>query len=245
MEALEQPPVVGANQAPAPPGPRRGTWSRWLLLGALALAVGAFYALGLHRYLSWESVRTHLDAWQAEVGRNLPAAVLVFFLTYVSVTALSLPAATVLSLLGGALFGRWLGTGVVSLASTLGATLAFLLSRYLLRDWVQARFGGRLGPINQGVERDGAYYLLTLRLVPVVPFFLINLGLGLTRMRAGTFALVSWLGMLPATFLYVNAGTALATLDKPANILSPQVLISLALLGVVPLAIRKLMWRAR
>jgi hypothetical protein len=133
---------------------------------------------------------------------------------------------------------------VVSLASTLGATLAFLSSRYILRDWVQRQFGARLGPINRGVEKDGAYYLFTLRLVPVVPFFLINLGMGLTPMRVVPFAAVSWLGMLLGTFLYVNAGTELAALDSPAGLLSWQVLLSLALLGVVPLAIRKcIQWK--
>ena len=149
-------------------------------------------------------------------------------------------------MVAGALFGRWVGTGVVSIASTLGATLAFLGSRYVLRDWVQRRFADRLGQINQGIERDGAYYLFTLRLVPVVPFFLINLGMGLTPIRVTTFAGVSWLGMLMGTFLYVNAGTELATFDSPADFLSWKVLGSLALLGVVPLAVRKLIqWKVR
>src|SRR5262249_21146405 len=126
------------------------------------------------------------------------------------------------------------------------ATLAFLSSCYVLRDWVQRRFGGRLEAINRGVEKDGAYYLFALRLVPVVPFFLINLGMALTPMRVATFAAVSWPGMLLGTFLYVNAGTELATLDSPADLLSWRVLLSLALLGIVPLAIRKLIqWKVR
>ncbi len=225
---------------------RRSGWARWAVAIVLVLAVVGFYALGLQRYFSWDYVRSHLDAWQLQVRQNLPPALALFFLMYVAVTALSLPVATLLGLLAGALFGRWLGTAVVSLASTLGATLAFLSSRYLLRDWVQRRYGERLAPINRGIEQDGAYYLFTLRLVPLVPFFLINLGMGLTRMRVLTFALVSWLGMLLGTFLYVNAGTALATLNGPSGILSPNVLVSLALLGVVPLVIRKLMqWRGR
>jgi uncharacterized membrane protein YdjX (TVP38/TMEM64 family) len=216
-----------------------------VIAAGLVLAVVGFYALGLHRYFSWDYIKSHVDAWQAQAQQHLPLVLTMYFLVYVAVTALSLPAAALLTLVAGALFGRWLGTAVVSLASTLGATLAFLSSRYLLRDWVQRRYGERLGPINRGVEQDGAYYLFTLRLVPLVPFFLINLGMGLTPMRVRTFALVSWLGMLLGTFLYVNAGTALATLEEPGDILAPKVLVSLALLGVVPLVIRKLIqWRA-
>ena len=145
-----------------------------------------------------------------------------------------------MTLVAGALFGRWLGTAVVSLASTVGATGAFLMSRYLLRDWVQARFGERLRSINRGVEIEGGFYLFTLRLVPVVPFFVVNLGMGLTPIRVGTYAVVSWAGMLLGTFLYVNAGTALANVDSPSEVLSPKVLSSLALLGVAPLLFRKL-----
>src|SRR5262249_37441880 len=155
----------------------------------------------------------------------------------------SLPVATIVSLLGGALFGRWLGTAVVLLAATLGATLAFLSSRYLLRGFVERRFGGRVEALNRGLDREGAYYLFFLRLVPVFPFFLINLGMGLTRFSTWTFFWVSLLGMLPGTFIYVNAGTALATIQSPAGILSPTVLISFALLGLFPLLLRKLVPR--
>jgi uncharacterized membrane protein YdjX (TVP38/TMEM64 family) len=234
------PDVSPTGESRPPPTRRRG---RWLLAGLVGLAVAGFFALGGYRYLSWESARAHLDHWQSQVRQHLPAAVAVFFLVYVAVTALSLPVAAPLSLVAGALFGRWLGTGVVSLAATLGATLAFLLSRFLLRDWVQRRFGARLRAVNAGIERDGAYYLLLLRLVPAVPFWLINLGMGLTLLRTTTFLGVSWLGMLPGTFLYVNAGTALAAIDSPRDVLAPSVLISLALLGIVPLAIRKLVQR--
>jgi uncharacterized membrane protein YdjX (TVP38/TMEM64 family) len=225
----------------SPPAPPR--WPRWALAAALALAVVCFYALGLYRYFTWDFVRGHLDAWQARVRENLPGALLLFFLVYVAATALSLPAAATLTILAGALFGRWLGTAVVSVASTLGASLAFLSSRTVLRDWVQQRFADRLRPLNEGVARDGAYYLFTLRLVPAAPFFLVNLGMGLTPMRLAAFAAVSWLGMLPGTFLFVNAGTELATLDSPAGLLSWPVLASLALLGVAPLAFRHLLRR--
>jgi uncharacterized membrane protein YdjX (TVP38/TMEM64 family) len=221
-----------------PPESGRSLWPRLALLALLLLGVAAFYALGLNCYLSWESVRDNVGAWQERVEEYLALSLALFFCAYVSVTALSLPVGALLALVAGALFGRWLGTGVVSLASTLGATLAFLSSRYLFRDWVQRRFASRLGPINRGVARDGAYYLFTLRLLPVVPFFLINLGMGLTPMCAGTFAAVSWAGMLLGTFLYVNVGTELATLSSPADVLSWKVLGALALLGVAPLVLR-------
>jgi uncharacterized membrane protein YdjX (TVP38/TMEM64 family) len=219
-------------------------WSRWALAALLVLAVIGFYALGLHHYFSWDFVRSHLDDWQSLVQEHLILSLAVYFLLYVAVTALSLPAAAILTMLGGALFGRWLGTAVVSMASTLGATLAFLSSRYVLRDWVQRTFAVRLKAINEGVEKDGAYYLFLLRLVPAIPFFLINLGMGLTPMSVFTYMAVSWLGMLLGTFLYVNAGTELAALESPAGLLSWQVLLSLALLGIVPLLIRKVVrWK--
>jgi len=222
---------------PADPAPR---WPRFAFAGVLLFAVVGFYAFGLQRYFAWDSVRARLDGWQASVRDDLPGAALAFFAIYVAATSLSLPVAAILTAVGGALFGRWLGTGIVSLAATVGSTVAFLSSRYLLRDIVQRRFGDRLGPVNRGVEKDGAYYLFTLRLVPVVPFFLINLGMGLTRLRVVTFAATSWLGMLPGSFLFVNAGTELANVDSPAGLVSWQVLGSLALLGVVPLLIRRL-----
>jgi uncharacterized membrane protein YdjX (TVP38/TMEM64 family) len=222
------------------------TVQRVLLLGLVVVGLALFYGLGFHRTLSWESIRAGLDDWQRLVQAYPVVSVCLFLVLYLVVTALSLPFALVLTLLAGALFGRWLGTGVVSIASTAGATLAFLLSRYLLREGIQRRFGTTLKSINEGVEREGAYYLFLLRLVPVVPFFLVNLGMGLTPIRLRTFIVVSWAGMLLGTFLYVNAGTMLATLDEPADLLSTRVLVSLALLGVVPLLLRKLVqWQVR
>lgn len=222
------------------------SWPRLGLAAVLVALVVAFYALGLHRYVSWDYLRSNKDALRDWVDENRLLAVLVLFLVYTAATALSLPVAAPLSLVAGALFDWWLGTGVVLLAATCGATLAFLCSRYLFRDFVQRRFGTRLKALNDGVERDGAYYLFTLRLVPLFPFFLINLGMGLTRLRVATFFWVSLLGMLPGTFLYVNTGRELGLIQSPADVLSPTLLISLALLGVVPLVFRKLLqWKAR
>src|SRR5262249_20170446 len=155
MQTQDRVPDMGKLDPSAVSSPRRPAWTRWLLAAALLLAVAGFYASGLYRYFDWDYVRDHLDDLQAEVQQHLLLSLLIFFLLYVAMTALSLPAAAVLTVLAGALFGRWLGTGVVSLASTLGATLAFLSSRYILRDWVQRRFGPRLAPINEGVQKDG------------------------------------------------------------------------------------------
>ena len=224
--------------AAGPTARRRSRVGRWGLAVLLLAGVIGFFTAGLHRTLTWDAARSQVAGWQAHAQDRPVAAVAVFFLAYVALTALSLPVAAVLTLAAGALFGRWAGTGVASLAATAGATLAFLASRYLFRDWVRSRVGDRLGGLGLGGGRDGAYYLFALRLVPAVPFVLINLGAGLTPMRARTFALASWAGMLPGTFLYANAGAALATVDRPADILSPPVLVALALLGLAPLAAR-------
>jgi pyruvate/2-oxoglutarate dehydrogenase complex dihydrolipoamide dehydrogenase (E3) component/uncharacterized membrane protein YdjX (TVP38/TMEM64 family) len=164
----------------------------------------------------------------------------VYFLVYVLATALSIPGAVVVTLAGGAIFGLWQGLLIVSFASTLGATLAFLASRFLLRDWVEARFGQRLADINTGVNREGGFYLFTLRLIPVVPFFLINLLMGLTRMKVWTYYWVSQIGMLAGSAVYVNAGTQLAQLESLQGILSPALLGSFVLLGIFPLIARRI-----
>lgn len=222
----------------------RKTWSRLALVVAFLALIVAFYLTGLHEVVTLARLKENLSDLQAQTNANLPLALLLFFLAYVAVVGLSLPIAVWLSLLAGALFGRWLGFAVVTVAATLGATLAMLASRYVLRDWVQRRFGHRLAAINRGFERDGVYYLLTLRMMPVVPFWLINLGMGLTPIRTRTFALVSWLGMLPGTFVYVNAGTELATIESPRDVLSANILIALLALACVPLAIKFLVrWR--
>jgi uncharacterized membrane protein YdjX (TVP38/TMEM64 family) len=214
---------------------------RWLLALFLVAAIAGFYLSGLHREITFDSVHANLAEWQEFAQEHLLVALLIYFVVYAVVTGLSLPIAVLISLVGGAIFGRWLGTAVVSLASTLGATLAFLASRYLFRDAIQRRFGRHLQMLNRGIEQDGAYYLFTLRLVPAVPFFLINVGMGLTPIRVWTYALVSWIGMLPGTFIYVNIGTGLAGLTSIAGLVSWEVLGPLALLGIFPLVIRKLL----
>ncbi len=212
---------------------------RWLALGVLVAAVVLFFAFDLGQYLNLDTIKARqaqLEGWRA--AKPLQAA-LIFFGAYVAVTALSLPGATVMTLAGGAVFGLWWGTLLISFASSIGATLAFLASRWLLGGWVQQRFAERLQTFNAGMERDGAFYLFTLRLVPLVPFFVINLAMGLTRIKPLTFYGVSQLGMLPATLVYVNAGTQLAQIDSLAGIVSPGLLASLVLLGVFPLVARK------
>jgi pyruvate/2-oxoglutarate dehydrogenase complex dihydrolipoamide dehydrogenase (E3) component/uncharacterized membrane protein YdjX (TVP38/TMEM64 family) len=211
-----------------------------VLLLLLALAIGAFVALDFGRFLSFEQLKASQASF-AQLHAEHPFTVAaVYFLVYVLATALSIPGAVVITLAGGAIFGLWQGLLIVSFASTVGATLAFLASRFLLRDWVEARFGQRLADINAGVNREGGFYLFTLRLIPVVPFFLINLLMGLTRMKVWTYYWVSQIGMLAGTAVYVNAGTQLAQLDSLQGILSPALLGSFVLLGIFPLIARRI-----
>ena len=211
-----------------------------VLLLLLALAISAFQALDLGRYLSFEQLKASQASF-AQLHAEQPLTVAaVYFLVYVLATALSIPGAVIITLAGGAIFGLWPGLLIVSFASTLGATLAFLASRFLLRDWVEARFGQRLADIHLGVDREGGFYLFTLRLIPVVPFFLINLLMGLTRMKVWTYYWVSQIGMLAGTAVYVNAGTQLAQLDSVKGILSPALLGSFVLLGFFPLIARRI-----
>lgn len=215
------------------------TRNKIAVLIVLGLGVAIFFLLGLERYLSIEFLGTSVQSLRRDAQANAFAAMTIYFVLYVIVTALSLPGAAVLTLAGGALFGLMLGTLLISFASTLGATLAFLASRYLLRDWVAGRFGRRLEAIDAGLTRDGAAYLFMLRLVPAFPFFLINLLLGLSRMRTRTFYWVSQLGMLPGTLVYVNAGTQLARIHSLSGILSPGLVGAFVLLGVFPLLAKK------
>ena len=203
-------------------------------------AIAAFFAFDLGQYLNLRTLKEQQAAIQAFQAAQPLLSIVIYFLVYVVATALSLPGAALLTLAGGAVFGLLWGTVIVSFASTVGATLAFLMSRFLLRDWVENRFGQRLAAIDQGVRREGAFYLFTLRLVPVFPFFLINLLFGLTGMKARTFYWVSQIGMLAGTVVYVNAGTQLGKLESLSGILSPALLGSFALLGIFPLIARRI-----
>lgn len=211
-----------------------------IILLLIVAAVVAVFAFDLHSLLTLDSLKSRLEQFQEFQAESPFMVAGVFFAVYVVVTAFSIPGAAVMTLGAGALFGLLQGLVIVSFASTIGATLAFIGARYLLRDTVQAKFGNRLKTINEGVEREGAFYLFTLRLVPVFPFFLINLLMGLTSMKAITFFWVSQLGMLAGTAVYVNAGTELAEINSLSGILSPGLILSFVLLGIFPLIAKKI-----
>jgi pyruvate/2-oxoglutarate dehydrogenase complex dihydrolipoamide dehydrogenase (E3) component/uncharacterized membrane protein YdjX (TVP38/TMEM64 family) len=211
------------------------------VLVVIVALIGSFFIFDLGQYLSLAALKAQQAALNAQVAANPWQAAGLFFIGYVAVTALSLPGAALMTLLAGALFGLLEGLVLASFASTLGASLAMLSSRFLLRDWVQGSFGKRLASIDAGVEREGAFYLFALRLVPVFPFFLINLAMGLTRLPLRTFWWVSQLGMLPGTLVFVNAGRELGQLESLGGILSPGLLGAFVLLGLFPLIARKLL----
>lgn len=212
-----------------------------ILLVVIAALIASFFIFDLGQYLNLTNLKTQQEAFSEQVSANPWLIGGAYFFIYVLVTALSLPGAALMTLLGGALFGLFGGTLLVSFASTLGATLAMLISRFMLRDWVQAKFSKRLMGINQGVEREGATYLFALRLVPVFPFVLINLAMGLTKLPVRTFWWVSQLGMLPGTLVYVNAGRELGQLNSLGGILSPSLIGAFLLLGLLPMLSRKIL----
>ncbi|MEY4906549.1 MAG: hypothetical protein RL260_267 [Pseudomonadota bacterium] len=218
-----------------------------MLLLAVVLLAAAFWWFDLGHWLRLETLKARQAELLALYAAHPLAVIAGYMAVYIAVTALSLPGAVILTLAGGALFGLWTGLVVVSFASTAGATLAFLAARYLLRDGITHRFGARLDEIHRGIDRDGAFYLFTLRLVPLVPFFVINLVMGLTKMPTRRHAWVSQLGMLPGTLVYVNAGTALGGLQSLSGILSPPLLGAFALLAVFPWMARVVLdtWKAR
>ena len=213
---------------------------RYVLLGIVAIVVIAFFALGFGHYLSLENLQASRAHVVEQVQHNPIVASFAFFGLYVLVTGLSLPGAAVMTLAAGAIFGVVWGVVLVSFASAIGATIAFLIARSLIGDWVQQRFGQYLEPINRGFETDGAFYLFTLRMVPLFPFFVINLLMGLTRIGVGQFYLVSQIGMFAGTVLYVFAGTQLAEIHKLGDVLSPGLIVALTLLGVFPLVAKKI-----
>jgi len=214
---------------------------RVLVIFAIVAVVVAFKFLGLGQYLTLSYLKES-QAYFAGLYVDQPVLIItVYMVIYIVVTALSLPGAAVLTLAGGGLFGFLVGLVVVSFASSIGATLACLVSRFLLREWVQNKFGDKLHSINKGIEEEGAFYLFSLRLVPIFPFFVINLVMGLTGMRLVTFYWVSQLGMLAGTMVYVNAGKELAKIESLSGILSPGLIISFAILGLFPITVKKLL----
>lgn len=210
------------------------------LLIFIALAMAYLISNDFTQYLTLDYLKTHQMHFATYYENHQLFTISLYFCLYVLVTMLSLPGAAVMTLAGGALFGVGVGTLLVSFASTVGATLAFLLSRLVLRDFVQSKFGKYLGSFNAGLEKEGALYLFTLRLIPLFPFFVINLVMGLSKIKTSTFYLVSQLGMLPGTVIYVNAGGQLASIDSLSGILSPRVVGSLVLLGLFPLIAKKI-----
>jgi pyruvate/2-oxoglutarate dehydrogenase complex dihydrolipoamide dehydrogenase (E3) component/uncharacterized membrane protein YdjX (TVP38/TMEM64 family) len=217
----------------------RNKISSLIIVSILLILAGSFLVFDLQSYLNLTYLKTQHEHFQSYYENHKLITLAAYFILYVLVTAISFPGATVLTLAGGALFGLGTGLLLVSFASTIGATLAFLAARTLLYDFVQGKFGDRLDTINEGIKREGGFYLFTLRLVPLFPFFVINLVMGLTPIRSFTYYWVSQVGMLPGTILYVNAGTQLARIESPADIVSPQIAVSLALLGIFPLLAKK------
>ena len=212
-----------------------------IILAAIIIAVVAFNIFDLGEYLSLSYIKESHRKFEFLYAEHTLPVVAGYMLIYVLVTSLSLPGAAVMTLAGGALFGLLRGTIIVSFASAIGATMACFVSRFILRDWVQGKFGDKLKTVNNGIEREGYFYLFTLRLIPVFPFWLINLFLGLTKMPLRTFYWVSQVGMLPGTIVYVNAGKELAKIDSLSGILSPGLILSFLILGIFPLITKKAM----
>ena len=205
----------------------------------IVIIILAFLALWLifdfSDLLTLENAKNQQAQLYQYIDNNFLVASVLYFILYIVATALSVPGSVLLTLIGAALFGFWWSVLLVSFASSIGATLAFLFSRYLLRDWVQTKFGRKLQAFNQGIEKDGTLYLLTLRLIPIFPFFMNNLLMGLTPISTKKYYLISQIGMLPTTMIYLNAGTKLTALQSLSDIFSPAVILSLAVLGLFPL----------
>ena len=210
-----------------------------MLMTNFSVVIALFFAFDLQQYLNLEYLKSSKSLFILYYEQNPILVLGSYFLSYVALTTFSLPGAVWMTLGGGAIFGLLTGTIMISFASTIGATLAMLISRYLLRNWVQERFAKQMQSINSGIQKNGGYYLFTLRLLPVVPFFVINMGIGLTPLRTSTFYWVSQLGMLPGTLVYINAGSELAKIEALGDILSPTLIGSFVLLGIFPLLVKK------
>lgn len=218
---------------------KRNTASKVLITSLIAILAILFFYFDLSQYLTLSYIKESQASFQEVYEKNNFLVISLYMAFYILVTALSLPGAAVLTLAGGGLFGVFIGTIVVSFASTIGATLACLTARFLLRDWVQNKFGAKLSIMNEGIEKEGAFYLFTLRLIPVFPFFVINLLMGLTRLPIVTFFWVSQIGMLAGTIVFVNAGKEISQIDSLSGILSPGLILSFVALGLFPIIVKK------
>lgn len=203
--------------------------------------IALFKMLHLDQYLTLSYIKASQEKFELLYAQRKALVIAGYIVIYILVTSLSLPGAAVMTLAGGALFGLLTGTLVVSFASAIGATLACLVSRFVLRDWVQRKFGDKASKVNEGIEKEGSFYLFTLRLIPVFPFWMINLVMGVTKMPILTFYWVSQVGMLPGTIVYVNAGKEVAKIDSLSGILSPGLIFAFVLLGIFPLAVKKML----
>ncbi len=215
--------------------------TKLILVAVIAAVIAAFFFFDLGQYLNLEYLKSQKDSLNALYNENPILISAIFFIVYVMVAAFNLPAAGLLTVAAGAILGFWNGVVVVSFASTIGATGAFLMTRYLFHDAIQSKFGDRLETINAGIEREGAFYVFGLRLVPLFPFFVVNSVLGLTKLKTWTFYWASQIGMLAGTAVYVNAGTQLADISSLGDIASPKLLGSFALLGVFPILAKYLL----
>lgn len=209
------------------------------LVAVVISLIAAFFIFDLQQYFSFEYLKSQKDALNALYAEKPILIAGAFFLIYVTFAALALPAATILTLAGGAIFGFWTGMLLVSFASTIGATLAFIFTRFLFHDAIQAKFGDRLEAMNTGIEKEGAFYVFGMRLVPIFPFVMINSLLALTKLKTWTFYWASQIGMLAGTAVYVNAGTQIAQIDNPGDIANPKLIISFVLLGIFPIIAKK------
>ena len=220
---------------------------RIIILVVIVGLVVAVKALNLDQYLTLSYLKGSLDKFKTLYENHRFMVIAGYFGVYVLTTSLSLPGASPLGIAGGALFGFWTATIVVSFASSIGAALSCSISRFLLRDWIQNKFGDKIAKVNEGIEKEGAFYLFTLRLIPVFPFWMINLAMGLSKMSLLKFYWVSQIGMLPGTMVFVNAGKELAKIESVKGIFSPTLIISFALIGLLPLIVKKLiaLYRSR
>ncbi|MCK5311970.1 MAG: FAD-dependent oxidoreductase [Desulfobacteraceae bacterium] len=210
-----------------------------VILLVVAIITWLFFLFDLNNYLSLPNLKEGLDGLKAFYADHKLLTMIIYFTIYLLISALSLPVAGITTLAGGALFGLFYGTILASFASTMGGTLAFLFSRYMFREWVQNRFPSKLAIINNGIEKEGGFYLFTIRLIAIFPFFVVNLAMGLTNIRVSIFYLVSQIGMLPVTFMFINAGTQLTTIESPGDILSLNIILSFAILGIFPIVAKR------